>query len=58
MEGSFEDSLNSTCDQLVSEGVIVSGPYTSVYQEDEGYPVSAASTNGGDCYQPADHRLT
>ena len=40
MDDLSEENLVTTFDKLVSEGVIVYGPSTSVHVEDEGYPVS------------------
>ena len=44
MDDLSEESLINTFDKLVSEGVIVYGPSTSITVEDEGYPVSLSST--------------
>jgi hypothetical protein len=41
MSASTANSIKNTFDVLVTEGVIVSGPYESIHHEDEGYPVSA-----------------
>jgi hypothetical protein len=44
MENICEEELLGTFDQLVSEGVIVSGPHTKHETQDEGYPVSISTS--------------
>lgn len=39
MDDISEQNLIDTFDQLVSEGVIVYGPHTKHFVEDQGYPV-------------------
>jgi hypothetical protein len=39
MDDALESDIVSTLDELVAEGVIMSGPYETVNYEDEGYPV-------------------
>lgn len=43
MNDSEEGKLIAVFDQLVSEGVVVYGPYDSITREAEGYPVSVKS---------------
>ena len=45
MEDVSEETLLTTFDKLVSEGVIVFGPHESFKIEDEGYPVSTAAVH-------------